>query len=103
MATAATLVAGLVAGAATAHGAEVERGVDWATVVRQRPAERINVLTVEPGRVGGVLSNDRIAGRERVSSMAERVGAVAGVNGGFFAPSGGPGGGLALDGAVPSQ
>ena len=103
MATAATLLAGLVGGAATAHGVEVEPGVDWTTIVRQRPAERINVLTVEPGRVRGVLSNDRIAHRERVSSMAERVDAVAGVNGGFFAPSGDPVGVLAIDGELLSE
>jgi len=103
MATAATLLAGLVGGAATAHGVEVERGVDWSTIVRHRPAERINVLTVEPGRVRGVLSNDRIARRERVSSMAERVGAVAGVNGGFFGPSGDPVGVLAMDGELLSE
>jgi hypothetical protein len=103
MATAATLLAGLVGGAATAHGLEVEQGVEWTTIVRHRPAERINVLTVEPGRVRAVLSNDRIARRERVSSMAERVGAVAGVNGGFFAVSGDPVGVLAIDGELLSE
>jgi len=103
MATAATVLAGLVGGAATAHGVEVEQGVEWTTIVRDRPAERINVLTVEPGRVRGVLSNDRIARRERVSSMAERVGALAGVNGGFFAPSGDPVGVLAIDGELLSE
>ena len=103
MATAATLVAGLVGGAATAHGVEVDPGVDWTTIVRQRPAERINVLTVDPGRVRGVLSNERIARRERVSAMARRVRAVAGVNGGFFAPSGDPVGVLAIDGELLSE
>jgi hypothetical protein len=103
MATAATLLAGLVGGAATAHGVTVEQGVEWTTIVRHRPAERINVLTVEPSRVRAVLSNDRIARRERVSSMAERVEAVAGVNGGFFAPSGDPVGVLAIDGELLSE
>ena len=103
MATAATLVAGLVGGVPTAHGVQVEQGVEWTTIVRQRPAERINVLTVEPGRVRAVLSNDRIARRERVSSMAERVEAVAGVNGGFFGPSGDPVGVLAIDGELLSE
>ena len=103
MATAATLVAGLVGGAATAHGVEVEQGVEWTTIVRHRPAERINVLTVEPARVRAVLSNNRIARRERVSSMAERVEAVAGVNGGFFARSGDPVGVLAIDGELLSE
>ena len=103
MAAAATLLAGLVGGAATAHGVEVEPGVDWTTIVRQRPAERINVLTVDPGRVRGVLSNETIARRERVSTMARRVRAVAGVNGGFFAPSGDPVGVLAIDGELLSE
>jgi hypothetical protein len=103
MAIASTLVAGLVGGAATAHGVEVEPGVDWTTIVRQRPAERINVLTVDPGRVRGVLSNETIARRERVSTMARRVRAVAGVNGGFFAPSGDPVGVLAIDGELLSE
>ena len=103
MATAATLLVGLVGGAATAHAVEVEPGVDWTTIVRHRPAERINVLTVEPARVRGVLSNERVAGRERVSAMARRVQAVAGVNGGFFAPSGDPVGVLAIDGELLSE
>ena len=67
------------------------------------PAERINVLTVDPARVRGVLSNERIAGRERVSTMGRRVSAVAGVNGGFFAPSGDPVGVLAIDGELLSE
>jgi hypothetical protein len=103
MAIAATLLAGLVGGAATADAAEVEPGVEWTTIVRHHPAERINVLTVDPGRVRGVLSNERIARRERVSAMARRVGAVAGVNGGFFAPSGDPVGVLAIDGELLSE
>jgi hypothetical protein len=103
MATTATLLAGLVGGAATSQAAEVEPGLDWTTIVRQRPAERINVLTVDSGRVRGVLSNERIAGRERVSAMARRVQAVAGVNGGFFGPSGDPVGVLAIDGELLSE
>jgi hypothetical protein len=103
MATSATVVAALVAGAPTADAVQVESGVEWTTIVRQSPAERINVLTVDPARVRGVLSNDRIARRERVSAMAERVGALAGVNGGYFAPSGDPVGVLALDDELLSE
>ncbi len=100
----ATLVAGLVGGAATAHGGGGGAGgrLDHDRPPA-RPAERINVLTVDPGRVRGVLSNERIAGRERVSAMARRVRAVAGVNGGFFAPSGDPVGVLAIDGELLSE
>ena len=66
MAAVATVLAALMAGGSTAAAVEVEPGVEWTTIVRQRPAERINVLTVDPARVRGVLSNERIALRERV-------------------------------------
>jgi hypothetical protein len=102
MAAAATLVASLV-GVATAQATEVAPGVEWTTIVRHRPAERINVLALDPARVRGVLSNERVAGRERVSAMARRVGAVAGVNGGYFSPSGDPVGVLAIDGELLSE
>src|SRR5215210_2627267 len=82
---------------------EVAPGVDWTSIVRESGPERINVLTVDPGLLHGVLSNERIAGRERVSTMGRRVGAVAGVNGGYFGPSGDPVGALAIDGQVLSE
>jgi Phosphodiester glycosidase len=97
------VVALAAAGPPTANGVEVEPGVEWTTIVRQRPAERINVLAVDPARVRGVLSNERIAGRERVSAMGRRVGAVAGVNGTLFARSGDPVGALAIDGELLSE
>jgi Phosphodiester glycosidase len=103
MATMATLMASLMGTAATADAVQVEPGVEWTTIVRHRPAERINVLTVDPGKVRSVLSNERIARRERVSAMGRRVGAVAGVNGGFFATSGDPVGVLAIDGELLSE
>jgi Phosphodiester glycosidase len=105
MAMLATLVALGMPLAATAPAAavQVELGVEWTTIVRERGPMRINVLAVDPGRVRGVLSNERIAGRERVSVMARRVGAVAGVNGTFFTPTGDPVGVLALDGELLSE
>jgi phosphodiester glycosidase len=103
MAIAATVLTSLVGGVATAEAVEVEPGVEWTTIVRQRPAERINVLAVDPARVRGVLSNERIARRERVSAMARRVQAVAGVNGGYFAPTGDPVGVLAIAGELLSE
>jgi hypothetical protein len=93
----------LVAGAAPAGAVEVEPGVEWTTIVRDAGPVRVNVLTVDPARVHGVLSNGRIARRERVSAMGRRVAAVAGVNGGYFAPSGDPVGVLALDGELLSE
>ncbi len=88
---------------ATAGAVEVEPGVDWTTIVREHGPERINVLTVDPARVRAVLSNERIAGRERVSAMASRVGAVAGVNGSLFSANGDPVGVLAIDGELLSE
>jgi hypothetical protein len=86
-----------------ASAVELAPGVDWTTIVRERGPVRINVLAVDPARVRGVLSNERIAGRERVSAMGRRVGAVAGVNGTFFARNGDPVGVLAIDGELLSE
>jgi hypothetical protein len=36
------------------------------------------------GRVGAVLSNDTVTGRETVSALGGRHGALAGINGGYF-------------------
>jgi len=82
---------------------EVAPGVQWTSMVREAGPERINVLELDPAVVHGVLSNGRIAGRERVSAMGRRVGAVAGVNGGYFGPSGDPVGVLAIDGQLLSE
>jgi phosphodiester glycosidase len=86
-----------------AAAVEVAPGVDWTQVVRRPGPVRINVLELDPAHVHGVLSNGRIAGRERVSRMGRRVGAVAGVNGGYFGPSGDPVGVLAIDGTLLSE
>ena len=48
----------------------------------------LHVLSVDTrryhGRLRPVLSNDAVTGRERVSALAERHGALAAVNGGYF-------------------
>jgi Phosphodiester glycosidase len=82
---------------------QVDPGVEWTRIERGVGPMRINVLAVDPARVRGVLSNERIAGRERVSRMARRVGAVAGVNGSYFTPSGDPVGALAISGELLSE
>ena len=82
---------------------EVAPGVAWTSIVRETGPVRINVLELDPALVHGVLSNERIARRERVSAMGRRAGAVAGVNGGYFGPSGDPVGVLAIDGALLSE
>ena len=88
---------------AAAQAVEVAPGVLWTQIVREPGPVRINVLELDPALLHGVLSNGRIAGRERVSSMARRVGAVAGVNGTYFGPSGDPVGVLAIDGTLLSE
>src|SRR5215207_3044987 len=89
--------------AAAAQTVQVAPGVLWTPVVREQGPVRINVLELDPALVHGVLSNDRVAGRERVSRMARRVGAVAGVNGTYFGPSGDPVGVLAIGGRLLSE
>jgi len=68
---------------------------------------RVNVLTIDRGKLRGrlraVLSNGRTAGVERVSSMAGRSRALAGVNGGFFAADGNPVGVLGVGGRLVSE
>jgi hypothetical protein len=97
------LIALMLAPPAPASAVEVGPGVEWTQIVREPGPMRINVLELDPALVHGVLSNGRVAGRERVSRMARRVGAVAGVNGGYFAPSGDPVGVLAIDAALLSE
>jgi exopolysaccharide biosynthesis protein len=49
---------------------------------------QIDVLEIDPeqfeGELTNVLANDKITGREKVSSMADRTQALAGMNGGYF-------------------
>ena len=92
----------------------VAPGVAWTRIVRTGRADgpfRLHVLTVDrrvfPGRLGAVLSNDRVPDVERVSGMARRKRAIAGVNGGYFAPRipdrGDPVGVLVVDGRLVSE
>ena len=91
------------ASATPAAAVEVAPWVEWRSLVRGSAPARVNVLELDPARVRGVLSNGRVAGRERVSTMARRTGAVAAVNGGYFAESGDPVGVLAHDGVLLSE
>ena len=85
----------------------VAAGVTWSHIVRSAGPLRLNVLAVDRGklrgRVGAVLSNGRAGGHERVSAMARRRHALAGVNGGFFAADGNPVGVLAVRGRLVSE
>ncbi|MBP7707387.1 MAG: phosphodiester glycosidase family protein [Candidatus Aminicenantes bacterium] len=69
----------------------------------------IHVLVADPARTRLVLgrAHDRIAGTETTSSMARRLGALAGVNGGYFRTDGPykgePGGVVIAAGKVLSE
>jgi Phosphodiester glycosidase len=86
---------------------ELAPGVTWTRIVREGGPWRVHVLSVDRralgGRLTGVLSNRRIEGRERASSMARRARAVAGVNGSYFASGGDPVGALAIGGRLLSE
>jgi hypothetical protein len=88
---------------APATAVEVAPGVEWTAIVRQPGPVRVNVLEVEAGRVRGVLSQQKVRGRQRVSTMSRRVRAVAAVNGGYFAAGGDPVGVLVHDGELLSE
>lgn len=65
----------------------------------------VAVLRVDPRRVDlrPLLARGQVLGRERTSEVIRRAGAVAAVNGGFFAPDGDPLGGLVVDGEWVSE
>ena len=65
------------------------------------PPEPMSVwlLRLDPARVNlrAVLANDEVMDTEVVSTIAERHGAIAAINAGFFLPNGDPAGVLTLD------
>lgn len=90
-------------------GAEVDAnpapGVKYYTFERQNAdGEPLKgfVLEVDPNQplleIRPVLSKNKLTGFETLSSFAERTGAVAAINGGFFSGDGYPIGHLAIDG-----
>jgi hypothetical protein len=62
-------------------------GPQWMAVLR---------IARGSGRLQVALAQDRVAGRERTSSIARRFDAVAAVNGGYFAQDGDPLGGVMI-------
>jgi len=88
----------------------VAPGVSWTRITRSGRGDgpfRVNVLLVDrtriAGRLASVLSDERIPGLERTSTIARRRRALAGVNGGYFNGSGDPVGVLAVDGRLVSE
>jgi phosphodiester glycosidase len=95
------------------HVRELAPGLTWTKIRRGGPAMprwRVHVLELEPGRglrLRVALSNGRVKGREPLAAVAKRTGALAAVNGGFFASvgasSGDPVGALVSDGRLVSE
>lgn len=102
---AAAALLGALAPAGPAEAKRIAPGVTWTKVVKSEGPLRYHVLTVDRSRarLAAVLSNGRAGGRERVSAMARRSRAIAGVNGGFFGADGNPVGVLAVRGRLVSE
>jgi hypothetical protein len=100
----ASLIAALPANGAPAgrpHVRVLGPGVAITTYIDRRFPIRTYVLTVDPSQgasIGVALSNDRLAGLEKTSDMAKRLGAIAAVNGDFGFSSGRPVHPFVLDG-----
>lgn len=65
----------------------------------------VQILRIDPQRVRlkAALAQEKIVGTETVSAMADRHGAIAAINAGFFAPNGDPTGLLQVDGELVSD
>lgn len=69
------------------------QGVSLTSIADPKGPWRIKVVTVDlarESRLDVVLSNDRLPGLERTSSMARRTGALAAINGDYARPDGRP-------------
>lgn len=75
------------------------------TLVSPDEPMTVCLLRLDPRQVElrSVLGNDEIMGTEVVSAMAERHGAIAATNAGFFFPNGDPNGVLTLGGRLVSD
>lgn len=83
---------------------EVASGVAWTRIVREGGPWRVNVLTVARGaRLLAVPGGDAVGDRARPSVLSRELGAVAAVNGGYFASDGNPVGVLAAAGRLVSE
>ena len=65
----------------------------------------VQILRIDPQRVRlkSALAQEKIVGTETVAAMADRHGAIAAINAGFFAPNGDPTGLLQVDGELVSD
>jgi Phosphodiester glycosidase len=83
--------------------AQVAPGVRWTRVVRDGGPWRVNALTVAAGVRVLAAPAGTVGKRARPSALSRRVGAVAAVNGGYFAEDGNPVGALASGGRLLSE
>ncbi|MEW5766535.1 MAG: phosphodiester glycosidase family protein [bacterium] len=90
-------------------GQAAGEGIEHFTYIRHTPhgPVRANVLQIDLNDSGiyfkPVLARGKIPGLERISDMAARFGAVAGINGTYFDLSGNPLGMLMIDGWMISE
>jgi hypothetical protein len=87
-----------------APGIELYRLSDPALLSPPGPVAA-QLLRLDPGRVDLrlVLAGDTVLGLETVPDMAQRSGAIAAINAGFFLPTGEPAGLLKIDGELVSE
>jgi hypothetical protein len=87
-----------------APGIELYRLSDPALLSPPGPVAA-ELLRLDPGRVDLrlVLAGDTVLGLETVPDMAQRSGAIAAINAGFFLPTGEPAGLLKIDGELVSE
>ncbi|MDI6793961.1 MAG: phosphodiester glycosidase family protein [bacterium] len=84
-------------------------GIEHRTYIRHTPQGpvRANVLQIDLNDprfyLKPTLAKEKISGLERISDMAGRLGAVAGINGTYFDFSGDPLGMLMIDGVMVSE
>lgn len=95
---------GLPAPQVVAPGVRLYHLADSALIEPPVPVA-IRILRLDPTRVTlqSALANDEVMGRETVTGIAARHGALAAINAGFFLPNGDPSGLLQIDGLLVSD
>jgi len=86
---------------------QIAPGVKYTSILRSAQAGPISahIVDITPGSgyvIKPVLSNDAVAGLEKLQAMAQRSGAIAAVNGSYFALNGEILGLLKIDGEIVS-
>ena len=85
------------------------RGLEFFSFIRRQSSGmvRINLLSLNLSNpnfhITPILARDKIPGLEATSSMVKRLGALGGINGGYFIPSGDPLGLLIIEGEMVSE